>query len=370
MTKMNENRLNKLRQILNQNGLDFAYISDFKTIQYLTGFGSNPYERILAMVVFSDQDPFIFAPALEVEVVKSVGWPYGLYGYQDNEDGLQMIYDHIKERIAQPKKAAVEKDNLTLSRFYPLQTAFPETDFSFDLTPVIERLRLIKESDEIEKLKQAGHDADLAFEAGFKALKAGKSELQIAAELEYATKSRNVPEMSFGTLVQTAEHAADPHGETSSLPLKNNALVLFDLGTVYKGYISDASRTVALGTPSDHMREVHQIVLEAQLAAQAAVKPGKTAAEIDKTARDIIEKAGFGQYFIHRLGHGMGMSEHEFPSIMQGNDLVLEPGMCFSIEPGIYIPNDLGVRIEDCVYVTKDGCEPFTHMSKKLQQFG
>ncbi|KGO31667.1 dipeptidase, partial [Oenococcus alcoholitolerans] len=245
-----------------------------------------------------------------------------------------------------------------------------ETDFSFDLTPVIERLRLIKESDEIEKLKQAGHDADLAFEAGFKALKAGKSELQIAAELEYATKSRNVPEMSFGTLVQTAEHAADPHGETSSLPLKNNALVLFDLGTVYKGYISDASRTVALGTPSDHMREVHQIVLEAQLAAQAAVKPGKTAAEIDKTARDIIEKAGFGQYFIHRLGHGMGMSEHEFPSIMQGNDLVLEPGMCFSIEPGIYIPNDLGVRIEDCVYVTKDGCEPFTHMSKKLQQFG
>ncbi|MCV3297039.1 MAG: Xaa-Pro peptidase family protein [Oenococcus sp.] len=369
MTKFNETRLNKLRQSIVDNKLDFAYISDFKTIQYLTTFGSNPYERILAMIVFADHDPFIFAPALEIEVVKSSGWPYDLYGYQDNEDGLQMIYDHIKERVANPKRIATEQGNLTLARFSRLHDNFPEADYSFDLTPIVEHQRLIKDADEIAKLDQAGKDADLAFAAGFKALKAGKTELQIAAELEFATKNRNVTEMSFGTLVQTAEHAADPHGETSDLPLKDNALVLFDLGTVYKGYISDASRTVALGQPTDHMREVHEVVLQAQLAAQAAVKPGVTAASIDKIARDIITKAGFGQYFIHRLGHGMGMSEHEYPSIMAGNDLILEPGMCFSIEPGVYIPGDLGVRIEDCIHVTADGCLPFTHMDKKLQLF-
>ncbi|OLQ35363.1 peptidase M24 family protein [Oenococcus oeni] len=369
MAKFNQTRLNKLQKTLVDKQIDFAFISDYKTIQYITGFGSNPYERILAMIVFADKDPFIFAPALEVEVVKSVGWPYDLYGYQDNEDGLEMIYDHIKERSANPKKIATEQGNLTLSRFNRLQAAFPDADYSFNLTPVIEHQRLIKDEDEIKKLEQAGRDADLAFEAGFKALKVGKTELQVAAKLEFATKNRNVPEMSFGTLVQTAEHEADPHGETSDLALKNNSLVLFDLGTVYKGYISDASRTVALGTPTDHMREVHQVVLEAQLAAQAAVKPGITAASLDKIARDIIEKAGYGKYFIHRLGHGMGMSEHEYPSIMQGNDLVLEPGMCFSLEPGVYIPGDLGVRIEDCVHVTENGCQPFTHMDKKLQLF-
>ena len=175
--------------------------------------------------------------------------------------------------------------------------------------------------------------------------------------------------MSFGTLVQTAEHAADPHGETSNLKIKNNALVLFDLGTMYKGYASDASRTVSLGKPTDHMKKIHAIVLKAQLAAQEAVKPGIRASKIDQTARDIIKKAGFGKYFIHRLGHGIGMSDHEFPSIMQGNEMLLKPGMCFSIEPGIYIPGDLGVRIEDCVQVTDNGCIPLTHTNKKLQIF-
>ena len=144
-------------------------------------------------------------------------------------------------------------------------------------------------------------------------------------------------------------------------------MVLFDLGTVYQGYISDASRTVAVGKLNAKQQEIYDVCLEAQLKAQAAAKPGITAAELDKVARDVIDQAGYGEYFIHRLGHGMGMSEHEFPSIMEGNDLVLEPGMCFSIEPGIYIPGVAGVRIEDCVHITEDGCQPFTHTSKELR---
>lgn len=127
---------------------------------------------------------------------------------------------------------------------------------------------------------------------------------------------------------------------------------------------------MAVGALNDQQKDIYQVCLEAQLTAQAAAKPGMTAAELDKVARDVIEQAGYGEYFIHRLGHGMGMSEHEFPSIMEGNDMQLEPGMCFSIEPGIYIPGVAGVRIEDCVHITEDGCLPFTHTSKELQVVG
>lgn len=133
--------------------------------------------------------------------------------------------------------------------------------------------------------------------------------------------------------------------------------------------MSDATRTVAFGKPDAKSLEIHKVCLEANLTAQAAIKPGITAAELDKIARDVITKAGYGEYFIHRLGHGIGTSEHEFPSIMEGNDMIIKPGMCFSIEPGIYIPGVAGVRIEDCVHVTETGSEAFTHMTKELQTF-
>ena len=173
--------------------------------------------------------------------------------------------------------------------------------------------------------------------------------------------------MSFDTIVQSGANAADPHGAPLKDLIKPNELCLFDLGVVSEGYMSDASRTVAFGKIDDRSKEIYDVCLEAQLAAQDAAKPGITAAELDKIARDVIDKAGYGQYFIHRLGHGIGQSDHEFPSIMEGNDLVLEPGMCFSIEPGIYVPGFSGVRIEDCVHITDTGCDPFTHTSKELR---
>lgn len=247
------------------------------------------------------------------------------------------------------------------------------------VTPVVQAMADVGQSvsdvnqasrDFVEKLNEAGKWADFAFKVGFEAVKVGVSEQDVAAELEFALKKHGIREMSFDTLVQAGPHAAEPHGETSERQIENNQLVLFDLGTVFEGYISDASRTVGVGDPTAKQREIYQVCLEAQLAAQAAARPGITAAELDQVARKIIDRAGYGQYFIHRLGHGMGMSEHEFPSIMEGNDLVLEPGMCFSLEPGIYIPGVAGVRIEDCVHVTEDGCQPFTHTSKDFQIVG
>lgn len=172
---------------------------------------------------------------------------------------------------------------------------------------------------------------------------------------------------SFETIVQAGANAANPHLGPTMNKVKPNELVLFDLGTMHNGYASDSSRTVAYGEPSAKEKEIYEIDREAQQAAIEAVRPGMTASELDSVARDIITKAGYGEYFIHRLGHGIGKEVHEYPSIVQGNDLIIEEGMCFSIEPGIYIPNVAGVRIEDCGVVTKNGYEPFTHTSKELK---
>lgn len=365
--------MSKLEQIqtwADSQKADLVYVSDPKTIQYLTGFYSDPIERVLALLVFPDQDPFMFAPALEVEAIKDTGFKYPVYGYLDHENPWEKIGAQVNKRNANVKSIALEKTQLSVERLEALKTTFTSATFDLNISPFFEKMRLIKTPDEIEKLNIAGKWADFAFEQGFAAVKAGRSEQQVAADLEYALKQKGIMEMSFDTLVQAGAHAAEPHGATNGTKFENNELILFDLGTVWEGYISDASRTVALGKPTEKQLDIYNVCLEAQLTAQDYAKPGITAASLDKVARDVITKAGYGEYFIHRLGHGMGMSEHEYPSIMEGNDLLLEPGMCFSIEPGIYIPGVAGVRIEDCVHITETGNEPFTHTSKDLTYVG
>ncbi|MCM0582371.1 aminopeptidase P family protein [Weissella diestrammenae] len=361
------NKIQAIQQWLNENELDVAFLSDYHTISYLTGFESDPIERILALVVFAQNDPLIFAPALEVQAVKSTGWTAPVFGYQDHENGWERLAGHITAVTPSIKRWAIEESQLTVERAKKIQTALPQVIFTADITPKIQTMRLHKDAQEIEKMHGAGRDADRAFEYGFAALADGVSELAVAAALEFETKKRGIPGMSFETLVQFGAHAAEPHGATGKTQLKRGDMALFDLGTIYEGYVSDATRTVAYGAVSDHQRLVYQTVLEAQLAAQSMVMPGMTAGELDDIARTIITKAGFGEYFVHRLGHGLGSSVHEFPQIMAGNDFILEPGMAFSIEPGIYIPGDMGVRIEDSIVLTEHGAESFTHHTKDLQ---
>ncbi|KRM91564.1 M24 family metallopeptidase [Liquorilactobacillus cacaonum] len=360
--------IESIQNWLVENHYQIGYISNFKNIQYLTGFESDPIERVLALFIFPNQDPFIFAPALEVEAVKDTGWKFPVYGYLDHQDPFEIIKNQILKRVNNPKSWAIEKENLVVSRFEVIAEKFPTANFNGNLTPVIQKMQLIKTPQEIEKLELAGKWADFAFETGFKALSSSKTEQDIVAEIEYALKKKGIMHTSFDTIIQSGTNAAEPHGVPKKDFIKPNELVLFDLGVIFDGYISDASRTVAFGNNlSQKSKDIYAVCLEAQLTAQSAVKPGITAAELDKIARDIISKAGYGEYFIHRLGHGMGQSEHEFPSIMEGNNMELQPGMCFSIEPGIYIPGVAGVRIEDCVHVTDSGAVPFTHTSKELK---
>ena len=229
-------------------------------------------------------------------------------------------------------------------------------------------MRLIKSADEIQKMLVAGQYADNAVNIGFDNISLNKTETDIIAQIDFAIKQEGY-EMSFETMVLTGNNAANPHGIPGANKIENNALLLFDLGCMVNGYASDMTRTVAVGQPDQFKKDIYHLTLEAQQAALDFIKPGVTAHEVDRAARQVIEKAGYGEYFNHRLGHGIGMDVHEFPSIMEGNEMVIEEGMCFSVEPGIYIPGKVGVRIEDCGYVTKNGFELFTETSKDLLYF-
>ncbi|BDR56670.1 M24 family metallopeptidase [Xylocopilactobacillus apis] len=358
--------LENLIQVLEDNDLDLAYISDPTNIFYYTGFLADPHERTLAFFVSRSRKNFLFTPQLEVSSAKDAGFSGQVYGYLDQEDPYKIIAQHLTELSDKFRNVGIEKSQLTIARFEQLKKILPQIDHFFDLTAAIERQKLIKTNDEIQKMMGAGEEADFAFDIAQKNCRPGITEIELVNQIESALREKGVLHVSFDTLVQAGKMAANPHGEPTTNQVKDHDLVLFDLGTVHENYVSDATRTFAVGEITDEQKEIYDVCLEAQLTAMDYAKPGITAAELDKKARDIITKHGFGEYFNHRLGHGLGTSVHEFPSIMEGNEMMLEPGMCFSIEPGIYVPGFAGVRIEDSVHVTKNGVEPFTHTSKQL----
>ena len=248
----------------------------------------------------------------------------------------------------------------TTKQYYLHLFSKKQPDLNWDNTDV---------RNEIQKMIVAGDYADKAVNIGFDNISLDVTETDIIAQIEFGMKKIGINQMSFETMVLTGNNAANPHGIPGTNRIENDSLLLFDLGVVSQGYVSDMTRTVAVGQPDQFKKDIYNICLEAQLTALDFIKPGVTASEVDAAARNVIEKAGYGEYFNHRLGHGLGMDVHEFPSIMEGNDLVIEEGMCFSVEPGIYIPEKVGVRIEDCGYVTKDGFEVFTHTPKELLYF-
>lgn len=359
MTKIQE-----LTTFLGQEDADLAILSDPVSINYLTGFYSDPHERHLFLFVFRDREPLLFLPEMEVKSAQAK-LNFSVLGYQDAENPWLKIKDALGS--SNYHKVFAEFDHLNLTRYQGLRQVFA-LDFK-DLTPQINRMKLIKSADEVAKLKYAGSFADKAMQIGFDAISLEVTELDIITQIEFGMKKAGVSKMSFDTMVLSAENAANPHGSPGANLIQKDALLLFDLGTENQGYCSDMTRTVAVGQPDQFKKDIYQLCLEAQLAALDFIKPGVTASQVDAAARRVIEKAGYGQYFNHRLGHGIGMTVHEFPSIMSGNDLVLEEGMAFSVEPGIYIPDQVGVRIEDCGVVTSKGFELFTRTPKELLYF-
>ena len=233
-------------------------------------------------------------------------------------------------------------------------------------TKLIRSIRMVKTQDEIEKMIKAQRIAEKGFEHMLDFVKAGKTERQVQLELDYYMLSNGADELSFDTIALSGKNTSLPHGVASDKPIETGDLVLLDFGAVVQGYHSDMTRTFCVGEPTDKIRKVYEIVLNAQLAALDAVKAGISGKELDAVARDIISSAGYGDNFGHSLGHGVGMEIHEMPYASPSKDNILPENSVVTVEPGIYIENEFGIRIEDFVVVKNDGCENMTKADKQL----
>lgn len=262
-------------------------------------------------------------------------------------------------------RLGVEEDFMT----YGQAIEFTDKLTSTDLVPLegaILKLRSVKTPYEIENIEKAANIADKAFEHILKFIKPELAELDIALELEFFMRKKGADKLSFESIVASGKRSSLPHGVASDKIVEAGDMITLDFGCVYKGYCSDMTRTIVLGKASDKQKEIYNIVLEAQKTALDAVKPGITGAELDAIARKIIGDKGYGQYFGHGLGHGVGLEVHELPRINARGDVPMEPGMIITIEPGIYIPDFGGVRIEDLVLVTESG---YKVLSKSTKDF-
>lgn len=234
------------------------------------------------------------------------------------------------------------------------------------LGDALSSFRKIKSPEELDRMERAERIGDEAFSYILNELKPGVTELQIAAKLEYFMRSHGAEGTSFDTIVASGYHSAMPHAVPTEKPLENGDFVTMDFGCRYQGYCSDMTRTVVIGKADPRQKEIYQIVLEAQQAALEGLRPGMTGTEGDRLARDVIEKAGYGEYFGHGLGHSVGLEIHEKPALSTRDEAVLLPGMIETVEPGIYIPGFGGVRIEDMVVLTETGIRNLTTSPKEL----
>jgi Xaa-Pro aminopeptidase len=246
-----------------------------------------------------------------------------------------------------------------------LQQTLPESSY-VSMTSTLPMLRAVKDADELERLAAAGAAADASFEQIAEVRFAGRRESEIAADLAARLRDHGHSQVDF-TVIGSGPNGANPHHEMSERVIEEGDMVVMDFGGLLDGYGSDTTRTVHVGEPTDEEREVFEIVRRAQQAGYEAVRPGIACQEIDRAARKVISDAGYGEYFIHRVGHGIGLTTHEPPYMVEGEEHLIEPGMCFSIEPGIYLPDRFGVRIEDIVVATEDGGRRLNNTTREMQ---
>jgi len=263
-------------------------------------------------------------------------------------------------------KVGLDYVHLSVRDFDLVRKASKRRDRLTDASGHVEALRMAKDGAEIERIRSAVRLGSAIFDQVLKNVSHSVAENEIAAAIEYQARKRGAEGMSFETIVASGARSALPHGRASQQRLPRRGFLVLDFGVILSGYCSDMTRTVHLGKPSSGERRLYSAVKEAQAAAVAAVKPGKTAAQVDTAARSVLQKAGFGKFFSHSTGHGVGLEIHEQPRIAQKGREKLLPGMVITIEPGAYIPGKGGVRIEDMVVVTDDGCEVLTPTTKEL----
>lgn len=355
----------KLNKIIQEKDLDFLLVVLPSNIFYFTKFLSNPHERVLMLCYDKNDKKYLLLPKLDLEEAKkSIKEDIEYIPYLDTENPFELLKNKLNENSINTDKLGIDKENISLKKYEDLKNILNIKN-THAIDEDIKMYRLYKDEKEIENLQEAAKLADKCIEIAKNNLKLGMTELELKFIIENEIKKYGVNKMSFETIVLFSENAAKPHGVSGNRKLKENDLILLDLGCYYNNYASDITRCLFFGNINEEYKKIYDIVLKANVEAIKACKIGKSFAEIDKVARDVISDAGYGKYFVHRLGHGLGLDCHEYPDVSSKNtNLKLQEGMVFTIEPGIYIPDFIGVRIEDDILITKEGARVFTKYDK------
>lgn len=352
------NRLKQLQSKMGELGFDVLLITDPYSIEYLIGKWISPGERMLVLMVSAQGDHRLFLNRLfnvpEIFDFEKV-W------YFDTDPYTTLLAGALKG------SGVVGVDKMMPARFLlPVMEQCPHTSFKLG-SLVVDEMRMVKDESEIERMKEASRINDLAMDDMANSFVEGITENEMATKLLSFYKSYGATAFSFSPIVGYGPNGADGHHGCDDTPLKEGDSIVVDMGCVYQGFCSDMTRTFFYKTVSDEQREVYNLVLKANEIAEAMIKPGVRLCDIDRAARQVIEEAGYGPYFNHRLGHFIGREVHEYGDVSSGFDMEVRPGMIFSIEPGIYLEGKFGVRIEDLVLVTEDGCVRLNHYPKDLQ---
>jgi len=355
--------LRALEQGMAGQGLDALLVTDPKHVYYLTGFASNPHERFLGLLLVRGEEPVLIVPALDAEAAHAASSVQSILTHSDTDNP----YDLLKLQLGNARPAAfgIEKEHFSVARFELLSAALTAGTFS-DIGPGLRSMRAKKTPDEISRMKHAAELVEEVLRRGLEHVKQGVSEVELVAELEYLMKKAGADGPSFDTMVLSGPNTALPHGVPGKRLIQPGDFLMFDLGVYAAGYASDITRTFAVEEADGQLTAIYNTVLAANEAGIAASIPGATFGSVDRAAREVIEAAGFGPYFMHRVGHGLGMDTHEYPSLHGLNGDLIESGNVFTVEPGIYVPGLGGVRIEDDVYVTETGAQTLTSFPKEL----
>jgi Xaa-Pro aminopeptidase len=341
-------RLAKVAEAVRAKGLDVLLLTPGPDLRYVTGYDAKQLERLTCLAVPAGEDPFLLVPRLELKAAQAS--PAGALDLEIvtwGETGHP--FGMIKSRVGDPRSVALS-DRMWALHVLQFRDIFPAAEQHL-ASAVLAPLRMRKSAAEIAALKAAGEAIDRVHAGVPRWLRPGLTERQVGAKIAEAILAEGHVQVDF-VIVGSGPNAASPHHEVSDRVIQDGDVVVVDIGgTMPSGYCSDCTRTYAVGRAPDDFTEYYEVLHSAQEAATASVRPGVTAESVDRTAREIITDAGYGDWFIHRTGHGIGLESHEDPYIVEGNTIPLEPGMAFSVEPGIY-PGPHGARIEDIVICT------------------
>ena len=359
---MNLERIIRAQQHLNDAGFDAIVATSPANLFYFTGVRIDPHERLLCLVLQKAGEARLIAPQMHEADYEHLSIPVTYWA--DGTDALRHLTDIL------PEDGRIGIDGTWTSSFlFQILAKLPAAQVT-TADDVLIALRLQKDAVELQRLRKISKLSDEVMMQLWDSIRIGQTERQVAAKLTELWEARGVYTPSFEPIIGVGSNGALPHHRPDDTPINDGDAIVIDMGAVLDGYCSDMTRTVIVGTPSPLFSEVYEVVQSAQDAAVRAVRPGLSTGAIDAVARRVIEEAGYGSRYIHGTGHGVGIDIHEAPSVKPGVPTPITPGMVFSIEPGIYLPNQFGVRIEDLVIVTPAGCERLNEAPRELQRLG